>query len=112
MRGSERLVGALALPLRPGWGPMARELEGLGSDFAMRLESADQRAQRTFQRIASVGRRPTARREAEHGVTSARVRIIASRVPRPRAAGPEAPRRVDLAANGLVRDASAALGRR
>jgi hypothetical protein len=112
MRGSERLVGALALPLRPGWGPMARELEGLGSDFAQRLEAADQRAQRVFVRIASVGRRPTGRRDREHAVTSPPARIVLSRIRRPRAATPEIPRRVDLAANGLGRDGTAALGRR
>jgi len=112
MRGSERLVGALALPLRPGWGPMARELEGLGSDFAIRLEAADQRACRVFVRIASVGRRPTGRRDWEHAVTSAPARLIGTRVPRPRAAQPEGARRVEFGANGPVREGAAALGRR
>jgi hypothetical protein len=112
MRGAERLVGALALPLRSGWGPMARELEGLGSDFARRLEAADQRAQRTFGRMAWVGRRPAGRRDCEHAVTSTPIRTMASRVPRPRSAEPDVSRRAELAGNGLVRDGIAAPGRR
>lgn len=58
-------VGALALPLRSGWGPLARELELLGADFALRLEAADRRAQLALLRAASVGPRPAAHRTAE-----------------------------------------------
>jgi hypothetical protein len=112
MRGSERIVGALALPLRQGWGPMARELEGLGSDFALRLEAADQRARRVFVRIASVGRRPTGRRDGEHPVTASPMRIAALRMPRPRNSQQDVPRRVDLAVNALGREGTVALGRR
>jgi len=112
MRGVERLVGALALPLRPGWGPMARELEGLGSDFAQRLEAADQRAQRVFVRVASVGRRPAGRRDFTHAVARPLAHVVASRVPRPRTAQPEAPRRVDLGNVILGREGAIALGRR
>lgn len=57
MRSSERRVGAVALPFRACSGPMARELERLGGDFAQRLEAADRRAQRSYSRIASVGPR-------------------------------------------------------
>jgi len=63
MRSATWTVGALALPLRPGWGPVARELEGLGSDFASRFEAAHRRAEIVFLRVASVGRRPAGRRE-------------------------------------------------
>jgi hypothetical protein len=85
MRSATWTVGALALPLRPGWGPIARELEGLGSDFASRFEAAHRRAEVVFLRVASVGRRPAGRREdvpstsrvparLPHGATSMRGR--------------------------------------
>jgi hypothetical protein len=112
MRGSERLVGALALPLRPGWGPMARELEGLGSDFALRLEAADQRAQRVFVRVASVGKRPAGRRDVNHTVARPLTHVVASRLPRPRSAQPEAPRRVEIGSVVLGREGATAAGRR
>lgn len=112
MRGSDRLVGALALPLRPGWGPMARELENLGSDFALRLEAADQRAQRVFERVASVGRRPAGRRDVNHAAARPLTHVVASRMPRPRASQPETPRRVELGTIVLGREGAIALGRR
>ncbi|HVW28218.1 MAG TPA: hypothetical protein VHC69_22800 [Polyangiaceae bacterium] len=112
MRGSERLVGALALPLRPGWGPMARELENLGSDFALRLEAADQRAQRVFVRVASVGRRPAGRRDQGLATTRPLAHAVASRMPRPRPVQPEAPRRVDIGTVVLGREGASAVGRR
>jgi hypothetical protein len=110
MQGPTRRVGALALPLCAGWGPMARELEGLGSDFARRLEAADQRAQRLFLRIASVGNRPAGRRDWEHPAPNHPPRVLALRAPRPRAGYP-APRHADAAAAALGREAPA-LGRR
>ena len=112
MRGSDRLVGALALPLRPGWGPMARELESLGSDYALRLEAADQRAQRVFVRAASVGRRPVGRRDGDGGGPRPLVHAVASRMMRPRAAHPDAPRRAELGSVVLGREGAVALGRR
>lgn len=113
MQGSERRVGALALPLRQGWGPMARELEGLGSDFALRLEAADQRAQRSYSRIASVGRRPAGRRDWELAATSPPARVAAARgAPRPRSAGADGARRVEFAIGALGREGALAPGRR
>jgi hypothetical protein len=113
MQGSERRVGALALPLRQGWGPTARELEGLGSDFALRLEAADRRAQRSYSRIASVGRRPAGRRDGELAATSPPARVAATRgAPRPRPPSTAGARRVEFVIGALGREGALASGRR
>jgi hypothetical protein len=113
MQGLHRRVGAMALPLRAGWGPMARELEGLGSDFAMRLEAAEMRAHRLYGRTASVGRRPVGRRSCEPGVTVAPERVLGHRAaPRPRVAHPDGTRRADAGSSVLGREGALALGRR
>jgi hypothetical protein len=54
-------VGALALPLSTGWGPIARELEALGLEFARRFHTAERRSQIAWLRIAVTAPRPTSR---------------------------------------------------
>lgn len=115
MRAPGGIVGALALPLRPGWGPIARELENLGSDFARKFEAADRRAQIIFLRVASVGRRPAGRRDADAVAIRAPSRTLgAGGAPRWRALGFHGPsaRRVEAPAGALGRDGPLALGRR
>jgi hypothetical protein len=113
MQGLHRRVGAMALPLRTGWGPLARELEGLGSDFAQRLEAAEMRAHRLYVRTASVGRRPIGRRSWESGVTVTPERVVGLRgAPRPRAAHADSERRTEVVIGALGREGALALGRR
>jgi hypothetical protein len=115
MRTPGLTVGAIALPLRPGWGPIARELENLGSDFALRFEAADRRAQITLLRVASVGSRPTGRRDAHAKVLRAPPRSLAAGgAPHWRALGFHGPsaRRVEPDSGAIGRDGSLALGRR
>jgi hypothetical protein len=114
MRASGAPCGVLALPLQPGWGPVARELEGLGNEFALRFESADKRAQVALLRTASVGRRPAGRRDWARIVARTPDRALGSGAPpRGRAwkADPDA-RRAESAALALGRDGALALGRR
>lgn len=54
-------AGAIALPLRPGWGPLGRELAHLGAEFALRLQAADRQAQLWLVRMAAVRPRPARR---------------------------------------------------
>jgi hypothetical protein len=118
LRGADRVVGALALPLRAAWGPIARELEQLGSDFAIRFEAADRRAQITQVRSASTGRRPTGRREHATGTAHPPQRILAaSGAPRARAGSPgtvdgDSSRRAEPPAGVLMREGPLAVGRR
>lgn len=51
-------AGVLAVPVRPGWSPVARELECLGAEVALRLEVADLRAQLAGLRMATRQRAP------------------------------------------------------
>ena len=89
MRTPGWTVGALALPLRAGWGPIARELEALGTDFALRFEWADRVAQRALLRHAWLGRRPAgARTWIASGPRIAARALGASGAPRLRPAWP------------------------
>jgi hypothetical protein len=117
MKTATWTVGVLALPLRPGWGPIARELEVLGSDFANRFEAAHRRAELVYTRVASVGRRPVGRRDelTEGRVVASAVTTNPPGNPAHRARGarpPSGTRRLELPAGALGRDGALALGRR
>jgi hypothetical protein len=114
MRSSSWIVGVIALPMRPGWGPVARELEGLGSDFAARFESAHRRAETVYGRFASVGKRPAGRRTEPLTTPHAPERLLrGSSPPRGRdARHVEGTRRPETTGFVLGRDGSLALGRR
>jgi hypothetical protein len=125
MKTATWTVGVLALPLRPGWGPIARELEALGGDFANRFEAAHRRAELVYLRMASVGRRPVGRREETahspaRSYNPAAIQAPAPGSPAPNAATPRArgarppsgTRRLELPAGAIGRDGTLALGRR
>ena len=97
----------------PGLGTDGAQSSGNGSDFALRLGQRTRRAQRSYSRIASVGRRPAGRRDWELAATSPPARVAAARgAPRPRSPGQDGTRRVELAIGALGREGALAPGRR
>jgi hypothetical protein len=76
-------AGVIALPLRPGWGPIGRELEHMGAEFALRLQSADRQAQVWLVRMAAVRPRPARRSSGSRRVATVVFPVLPTSARRP-----------------------------